>query len=145
MTAAVIEAALPADAPAILSLLERCGLPTAGWIDHLGETVVARLDGAVVGSAALEIYEDGALLRSVAADARVRGTGIGGRLTEAVLAAAKARGVSAVYLLTTTAEEFFPRFGFDRISRVEVPTTVQQSIEFTSACPASATVMRKKL
>jgi amino-acid N-acetyltransferase len=142
---AVIDAAVPADAPAILSLLERCGLPTAGWIDHLADTVVARLDGEVVGSAALEVYEDGALLRSVAADFRVRGSGIGRRLTEAVLATAKARGVSAVYLLTTTAEGFFPKFGFARVSRVDVPASVRRSIEFTSVCPSSATVMRKDL
>ena len=47
--------------------------------------------------------------------------------------------------LTTTAERFFPRFGFERITRDDVPASVQASIEFREACPASATVMRRWL
>jgi amino-acid N-acetyltransferase len=50
-----------------------------------------------------------------------------------------------MYLLTTTAERYFPKFGFERIERRDVPETVQASVEFTSACPASAVVMRKSL
>ena len=48
-------------------------------------------------------------------------------------------------LLTTTAEKFFPRFGFEQIAREDVPPSVQASVEFTSACPTSAIVMRKRL
>jgi amino-acid N-acetyltransferase len=58
---------------------------------------------------------------------------------------AEALKVPAIYLLTTTAERYFPKFGFERIARTDVPATVQTSIEFTSACPASAAVMRKLL
>ena len=47
--------------------------------------------------------------------------------------------------LTTTAERFFPKFGFEGIARSDVPPSVQASIEFTSACPSSAMVMRKTL
>ena len=72
-----------------------------------------------------------------------RGTGLGHRLTEAALALADRLGAPAVFLLTTTAERFFPRFGFRVVSRDEVPPGVQQSVEFRSACPASATVMRR--
>jgi amino-acid N-acetyltransferase len=50
-----------------------------------------------------------------------------------------------VFLLTTTAERFFPKFGFEQIDREQVPASVQQSVEFQSACPASAIVMRKLL
>jgi len=53
--------------------------------------------------------------------------------------------VPAIYLLTTTAEQYFPKFGFERIARSDVPPGVQTSIEFTAACPSSATVMRKRL
>ena len=38
-------------------------------------------------------------------------------------------------LLTTTAERFFPGFGFERVERVDVPASVQASVEFRSACP----------
>ena len=140
-----IEDATPGDREAVLSLLETEGLPAAGLQDHFANAVVARQDGRVVGSAALEIYEHGALLRSVAVAAGVRGTGVGVRLTEEALARARARRLPAVYLLTTTAERFFPRFGFTRITRDDVPDSVKSSVEFRSACPSSAIVMRKVL
>ncbi len=58
-----------------------------------------------------------------------------------MLAAAANRGVQQVYLLTETAADFFPRFGFQPIARSAVDPAVQTSIEFTSACPASAVAM----
>jgi amino-acid N-acetyltransferase len=145
MSATILALANEADGPAILALLERSGLPTVGLTDHLANAVVARRDGHIVGSAALEVYADGALLRSVAVDATERGRGLGQRLTHYALTHARDRQISDVYLLTTTAAGFFPRFGFREISRVEVPASVQQSVEFRSACPASAIVMRARL
>ena len=47
--------------------------PLDGLADHLATTLVARRDGAIVGSAALEMYPDGALLRSVAVAPTCRG------------------------------------------------------------------------
>ena len=46
-----------------------------------------------------------------------------------------------MYLLTETADLFFPRFGFGPILRSEVSQRVQRSVEFTSACPQSARAM----
>jgi len=133
------------DLQGVLSLLAESGLPQDGLSDHLATTLVATDNGHIVGSAALEVYPDGALLRSVAVAPRLRGSGLGHRLTEAATDLATELRVPAVFLLTTTAEEFFPRFGFARIGRGEVPTTVQQSVEFRTACPSTATVMRKTL
>jgi amino-acid N-acetyltransferase len=141
-----IAAAQAADAAAIFALLEQQHLPLDGLRDHLATTLVARTDGGqIVGSAALEIYPDGALLRSVAIAAGRQHNGLGRRLTESAIALARERRVRAIYLLTTTAEQYFPRFGFEPIARAEVPPGVQTSVEFTSACPSSATVMRKTL
>ena len=74
-----------------------------------------------------------------------RGRGLGQRLTEAAVTLAQSLGMPAVHLLTTSAESYFPKFGFVRTSRGEVPASVKQSIEFRSACPASAIVMWKTL
>jgi amino-acid N-acetyltransferase len=137
--------AAKADASAILSLLERADLPTAGLVEHLDETLVARKGDEIVGVAALELYEGGALLRSVVVDAQERGSRLGHRLTESAIGRAARLQMPAVYLLTTTAPQFFPRFGFEVITRSEVPESLQQSVEFTTACPASAVVMRKRL
>ena len=136
-----IEPAAAADAPAVLDLIAACGLPEAGVRDHLDAAVVARADGRIVACAALELYGDGALLRSVAVDHTIRGSGVGQRIVQAALDLAKERGAACVYLLTTTAEHFFPKFGFMPVSRDDVPAGVRQSVEFQSACPASAVVM----
>ena len=140
-----IDPAQPEDAPAVLRLLQLNHLPLEGLTDWLGTTLVARRNGQIIGSAALEVYKDGALLRSVAVAPEAQGQGLGHELTAATIRLAETLNAPALDLLTTTAERFFPRFGFERIARADVPATVQTSIEFTSACPSSATVMRKSL
>jgi amino-acid N-acetyltransferase len=133
------------DLNAVLSLLAQSGLPLDGLDGHLETTLVATDDGRIVGSAALEVYSDGALLRSVAVAPSLRGSGVGHRLTDAARDLARELHAPALFLLTTTAENFFARFGFGRIRRDEVPPSVQESIEFKTACPSTATVMMKIL
>jgi len=129
----------------VLALLSQSRLPPDGLEQHLGTTLVARQEGRIVGSAALELYEGGALLRSVAVAVDQQGRGVGHELTHAAIRLAQTLRVPAIYLLTTTAERFFPKFGFERVDRDEVPVSVRASVQFTSACPSSATVMRKSL
>ena len=136
-----IEPAAPADWPAISALLQQSGLPLAGLADHLAHTLVARAGSQIVGCAALERYDRYALLRSVAVAAEARGIGLGQHLTHTALAQASRAEVQAVYLLTETAATFFPRFGFHPVDRSQVPPAVRQSVEFTTACPASALAM----
>jgi amino-acid N-acetyltransferase len=142
---AKIERARIDDGPAILQLLSESGLPTEGFLDHLNTAIVARADGRLIGCAALEVYPDGALLRSVAVAAAAKSQGIGSQLTDVVLEIAGTLGMPAVYLLTTTAEGFFPKFAFERVARSDVPLSVQASVEFRSACPATAVAMRRVL
>lgn len=137
-----IDAARPEDAPAILALLSDNRLPLDDVTECLDSALVARESDRVIGVTALEIYPDGGLLRSVAVAAGARGHGLGQRLTSAALDLARMHDLPAVYLLTTTADRFFPKCGFSEISRADVPPDVQQSIEFRSACPSSAIVMR---
>jgi amino-acid N-acetyltransferase len=141
----VIHAAHQSDLSAVRRLLATQHLPLDGIDGHVDTMVVAKKGSEVVGSAAVELYEDGALLRSVVVDPMVRGQGLGHRLSEAALNIAKDRGSQTAFLLTTTAEKFFPKLGFEAIARDDVPASVQASIEFQSACPASAVVMRKRL
>lgn len=140
-----LASAVPGDLPAVLDLLERCKLPRDGLEAHLDTTIVAKEGARVVGCAAVEIYGAAALLRSVAVETSLRGLGMGQQLTAAALELARGRGVRTAYLLTETADGFFPRFGFQKITRAEVEPAVQRSVEFTTACPASATVMMLKL
>ena len=140
-----IAPAAPADLPGILALLDASRLPRAGIEDHVANTIVARQDSGVVGTAALELYGGAALLRSVAVAAPLRGQGLGAALTTAALELARQRGVRSVYLLTETAGQFFPKFGFTAITRAQVEPAVLESPEFTTACPKSAMVMVKQL
>jgi arsenate reductase len=145
MTTPTIERARLDDVSAVLALVEGNRLPLEGLAEHMATTLVARIDGRIVGSAALELYADGALLRSVAVEPEWRDRGLGGALTTAALTLASQLRAPAVFLLTTTAERYFPRFGFEPIERIDVPPSVQASIEFRSACPASAAVMRLRV
>ena len=141
----MIESPTERDLPQIRALLERLHLPRAGVDDHLSTMLVAREGELIVGTAGLELYADGALLRSVAVEPRWQGRQLGHQLTDAALRLATTSGASTVFLLTTTAERFFPKFGFEQIDREQVPPSVRESVEFQSACPASAIVMRKHL
>ena len=133
------------DLPDILTLLKESGLPVAGIEQHLDTTLVARDNGRVIGCAAIEVYGESGLLRSIAVDRAWRGVGLGQRLTQAALQLAHARGISEVYLLTTTADQFFPRFGFERIAREDIVPALAASEELRGACPDTAIAMRADL
>jgi len=139
MAAPRIRLATAADWPQIAGLLTAADLPLDGADDHLDDFYVVTGEHTLVGVAGLEVYGDAALLRSVVVAAR--GQGLGQRLVRHVLDAARARGIRQVVLLTTTAADFFPRFGFRRIARAAAPTAVQESQEFQGACPDTAVVM----
>jgi amino-acid N-acetyltransferase len=142
----VIELVSATDQLAVLDLLERSGLPQDGLSEHWPTTLVARADQTIVGSAALEMYGTAALLRSVAVDQTRRGQGLGQKLTQAALKLARQQGVIDIYLLTETAADFFPRFGFQPVSRSQVDPALLDSVEFTTpCCQASALVMRASL
>ena len=130
------------DSTAVRELLEGAQLPLDGVPDDLAHFLVAERDGKVVGAIGLEPYGESALLRSAVVAPAVRGTRLGERLVRAMLSAAQERGTRELVLLTTTAEAWFPRFGFERITRDAAPAALHASKEFRGACPASAVVMR---
>jgi amino-acid N-acetyltransferase len=133
--------AAPADLAAIERLLVANTLPLDGVREALAAFVVAEHGDEIVGVAGLENCCDDALLRSVAVAPAWRSHGLGRALVTRVISDAEARGIRALYLLTNTAEHYFPSFGFRRVSRDEVPTSVRETAEFSHACPDTATVM----
>ena len=133
------------DWPVIHELLAARGLPLDGARQHLENFVVAEKGRAVVGVGGSERYGQVGLLRSVAVVEAEGGTGIGTLLVRELLARARQAGVRDLYLLTTSAAEWFPRFGFVRIDRAAMPPELGASAELQGACPASAVAMRLKL
>jgi amino-acid N-acetyltransferase len=103
--------------------------------------VLVRKGEELIGVAGFESYAPHALLRSLAVAPQHRSKGLGRKLVADRLHAARATGIRAVYLLTTTAPAFFCRLGFESTSRENAPLQVENSREFASICPASAVFM----
>lgn len=129
------------DLPGIERLLEASSLPTEGVAEALCSFIVAESGEEIVGVVGLELCGEHALLRSTAVHPEYRDRGLGRALVERIIAEAEARNIRALYLLTTSAERYFPSFGFVTTTRESVPGPVRATAEFEGACPASATVM----
>src|SRR5688500_14941325 len=140
----MIRRAAESDFDRIEALLTGAHLPLDGAREAFRVGFVAEDREAIVGAVALEMHPDSALLRSLVVDRTVQGQGVGGELTQAAIDEAQRRGVMSIYLRTASAEEFFPRFGFVAVDRQSMPPSIQGSIEFRSACPASAVAMRRQ-
>ncbi len=142
----VLEPARPDDLDAATALVREAGLPTAGIADGFpGAYSLVRAGAEVIAIAGLEVHEGVGLLRSVAVMPAYRDAGLGRLLVEERLRAAREQGLDSVYLLTTTAAEYFRRLGFSDASRADAPAGLQRSTEFASACPASAVCLMKRL
>ncbi|MBK9979303.1 MAG: GNAT family N-acetyltransferase [Gemmatimonadetes bacterium] len=141
-----IRAAREADLPTVRQLLLAAHLPTDGLDEQFGDGyAIAESNGTAIGAEGIEVYGDAGLLRSAVVDADWRGRGVGDALTQDRLRWAAARGLREVWLLTTTAADYFPRFGFAPAARADAPAHMQRSREFAEACPASAIAMRRLL
>ena len=145
MGTTAIRPAISAELAGARALLTANALPLDGFPDHPDSVWVAIEGERVVGVVALELFVDGALLRSLAVENDTRGQRLGRQLVTAALADVRRRNLGAVYLLTTTAESFFTSLGFRVIARDEVPDSVLGWIEFRSACPTTATAMVLRL
>ncbi|MEO5904905.1 MAG: arsenic resistance N-acetyltransferase ArsN2 [Gemmatimonadaceae bacterium] len=130
------------DLESVLALLAAGKLPVDGVADGFGNFVVAEGGLSAIGAAGMEVYGKYALLRSAIVAPAWQGYGVGRALVGEVISRARARNVDILYLLTTTAENYFPSFGFERVERSEVPDELGESAELKGACPATATVMR---
>jgi amino-acid N-acetyltransferase len=135
------------DIDSIHSLLTAAGLPATDVLEAAAITfLVTEGDRCVIdGCVGLEGYGRVGLLRSLAVTPAAQKAGIGHSLVAAVEEAAMLRGIHRLYLLTTTASDFFARSGYEIASRDAAPHAVQQSVQFSMLCPASAVCMSKNI
>lgn len=128
------------------ALLESQGLPVSDITDeHLEHFFFVGSDGSPTGLVGLELYGTDALLRSLVVGESARGKGLGSTLVEHAEQYATLQGVRSIYLLTTTAEAFFKRLGYERTDRSLVPPSIKETRQFASLCPASSAFMMKTL
>jgi arsenite methyltransferase len=141
-----VRAARDDDLSEALEILARRELPLDGVMDGFGpDWVVAEEGEELVGVAGLEAHGSHGLLRSVAVSPSREGRGVGERLVREQTARARARGFEALWLLTTTARDWFERRGFREVDRSEAPAAVRASREFSSVCPSTANLMKLDL
>lgn len=132
--------------PAVLRLLAEAKLPSAdlgaGQLEHFFGCGAQDAPRGVVG---LELHGAEALLRSLAVDPEARGRGCATALVAQAERHAREQGVRRIYLLTTTAADFFARLGYKRIERSEAPESIRLTSEFSALCPVSSVLMTKEL
>ena len=138
--------AVGTDSAEISRLLEGARLPVED-LDalKLDSFIVALGSQAVIGVVGLETFGSDALLRSLAVKSGYRGSGLGARLLDSIEAQARMRGVTTLYLLTTTAAQFFSRAGYSSCDSRNVPPAIAGTSEFSSICPDSAACLRLEL
>lgn len=126
-------------------MLAAAELPVADVRTGTTRFYAASLGGERVGVGGVERSGSDALLRSVAVVEERRGEGVGSTLCAELERRAAHDGIRALYLLTTTAADFFAKRGYGRVEREAVPQPLRETPQFASLCPDSAVAMRKRL
>ena len=142
-----IAPASPQDFDEIIALLDAAALPT-GDLERssMAQFLVARDgSGKVIGAIGVERYGRIALLRSLVVAPDCRNRDLGTQLVAKLEARCRSWAMADLFLLTTTARDFFARHGYRAIGREAVPVALRTAAEFTRLCPDSAVCMTKCL
>lgn len=118
-------------------------LTVLGIEDQFLNFFVLYVNGQIIGIVGLEIYNTSGLLRSLAILPEYQKKGLGITLVQQIIEYAQEKKLKTVYLLTETAKSFFEKQGFSVVDRKEAPPEIQNSKEFSSACPVNATFMKR--
>ncbi|MHA2230972.1 MAG: arsenic resistance N-acetyltransferase ArsN2 [Candidatus Hodarchaeales archaeon] len=127
--------------PLIEKLLRNNDLPYEDIPSKIDCLFLGYVSSRFVGIGGLEIHGNYGLLRSLVIAETARGRGYGKGLGDKLIDYAGEKGISEIYLLTTTAESFFANRGFKIVDRNAVPPEIQKTSEFSSLCPDSAVCM----
>jgi len=128
----------------VIGLLQQHKLPVVDLDED--KILYLLMEGAkAIGTVGLDLFDDCALLRSVSVIKEEQGKGYGKFINEEIEKYVKESGINCLYLLTTTARGFYEKQDYCVIDRSEAPLAIQQTAEFTSLCPASAVLMKKRI
>jgi len=141
-----IQPAAPRHFDPIRRLLSATSLPhddlTSSNLEHFFVTTEG---DTVVGVVGTELFDNVGLLRSLAVAPSSRGDGLGTRLTDTIEQYARRQGMTMLYLLTTTAADYFERRGYQRIERDALPEAIEATDEAARLCPSSAVCMHTRI
>jgi UDP-N-acetylmuramate: L-alanyl-gamma-D-glutamyl-meso-diaminopimelate ligase len=142
-----IRPARRADMARVRAMLAEVGLADEPARDEqfTGFFVLTNEDG-MVGSVALDVLGDDAVLRALAVAPNARGTGYGWMLADMAISQARWRGVRRIYLITEKASDFFAaKFGFRVVDRSTLGKLVAATETFSSERGANLVAMRLDL
>ncbi len=129
----------------VQDLLAKQNLPYEDVIGSKIDFLTLEDDGNLMGCIGIENYGVDALLRSFAVDNAYKNKGLGKQLLLAMFEKCRRTEVHQLHLLTTTAENYFKQYGFEKGDRNNAPKTIKNTKEFSGICPSSATYMTKTL
>ncbi|MBO9681788.1 MAG: GNAT family N-acetyltransferase [Flavisolibacter sp.] len=129
---------------AAIALLKKNNLPTED-LDPGKQLFVVEEGDNVIATVAVEYNYTDALLRSLSVSPEKRNSGIGAELVQFIEDYVQKQGVQTVYLLTTTAADFFSKRGYTIIDRNNVPDFIKNTSEYSVICSSSSTIMKKEL
>ncbi|ATB70003.1 Amino-acid acetyltransferase [Sulfurospirillum diekertiae] len=130
---------------AITHLLASNQLPTADIYEKNITLFVGLIDEKIVATIGIETYGNEALLRSLCVKEGFKNQKLGEKILTYLISFCATANIQTVYLLTTTAEHYFERYGFEKIGREKTPQSIQNTREFQDICPSSAIIMALKL
>ncbi len=132
------------DLKAIKNFLRKCELPNDDISSEMLENfIISHKNNKIIATVGLEICGNNALLRSLAVSPDFRRQNVGAAMTKLAEDIAYRKRIQALFLLTTTAEQFFTKIGYEIMDRNQVPDQIKATTEFSSICPASAVCMTK--
>ena len=102
-------------------------------------------DEVPVGFGGLEVHGEDGLMRSLVTLPPVRNRGVGTAMVAALEFEARLHGCRSLWLITTTAADFFQRLGYARCECALVPPAIRDTAQFSTLCPANADVLMKRL
>ncbi len=136
---------MTADFETVTGWLAAARLPAADLsIDDMQHFLLAESDGVPVGTVGLEPFGNVGLLRSLVVVPHSQGGGAGRMLVAALEGQAAARGMHELWLLTTDADAYFTKLGYEVMPRESAPESIRQTTEFSKLCPGDAILMRKR-
>lgn len=129
---------------AALELLEENDLPISD-IDDSKSLFAIVYNDKVVGTGGLEFFDDCALLRSISIRKDFQGQGWGKFVVDELEKICRERNIDLLFLLTTTAKDFFVKQGYEMLNRNDAPLSIKNTSEFSTVCSSSAILMRKEI
>lgn len=125
----------------VKKLLKENNLPVSDLNDSI--TFFAKIEhNTLLAVGGIEKAGKDAIIRSIAVSENYKGKGFGKKITRELLNYAREKKVRDVYLLTTTADNYFTRFGFKKADRASLPAEIKNSSQYSTVCPDTAVVMK---